>query len=268
MGYGLPLASAARYETLGAGTGTGTTVTAGSANVKGSYATIGTASFGYDGIFVTALKPVGTGVARGRLDIATNTGGSDQIVVADWYWSTISGFSSGGQVQRYLPVRIPAGATVKARWQSATGSATLSVMIVGMQGDARQIPGFRAIASLTDFTNSDPSNSVTLSGTTQTAWTQVIASSGSRVTGVIGNLADLGTALGTAVHCLIDIGWGGAGSERVLSRSLHMLGSNIGYQQIGPLPCDFPAGTRFAFRAQCSAADTNVLGLALNGLVP
>src|ERR1700722_1060482 len=55
MGYGAPIAASTRYETLGAATGVGTPVTSGStANTFGSTITLGTASFDYDGIIITA----------------------------------------------------------------------------------------------------------------------------------------------------------------------------------------------------------------------
>src|ERR1700739_3461588 len=126
MGYGAPLASASRYETLGAATGIGTPVTSGgSENPFGSTITLGTTSFDYDGIFITTAS---TGNNISLVDIIVNTGGSDQIIVQ----TVPAPHSAGGGIYQstsgVIPVSIPAGAVIKAKMQSESASAVADLM--------------------------------------------------------------------------------------------------------------------------------------------
>src|SRR5665213_1654097 len=89
MGHGQSLPSSARYEQLGFGTGTGTAVAAsGSANVKGSYASIGGAtSFDYDGLYISGITGSGS-KERFLVDIAANNGGGDEIIIANYFYES------------------------------------------------------------------------------------------------------------------------------------------------------------------------------------
>jgi hypothetical protein len=257
MGFAGNLGASARYQTLGRSGGGGTQITASAtANTKGSYATLGTTGFDYDGFWVTITSVVSGTTYRQRVDLAVNTGGSDQVVAEDVYYDgSITGewYDNSG-AGFFVPVKIPGGAVVKARCQSSTGSGTLLVSINGMQGDARLVSGFRALKSATDWTNTDPTNSLTLGGTTLSGWTQVMASTPVRFAGLYLGLDSLGAAPGF-VSCFFDIGWGIAGSEQVLTTvGTASFGgggpSPLFYHPIGPFPCDLPAGTRLAVRGQ------------------
>jgi hypothetical protein len=269
MGFGQSLASSVRYEQRGIGTGIGTTVTSNaSANTKGSYVSIGSAiSFDYDGIFLNLVGLTGNASRRFRIDLAVNNGGSDQIIVEDLLLEyqvtpapTVQGI--------LIPIFVPSGGQLKARCQDITGSGTIALSLNGIQGDCKMLRGFRALKTFTDWTNTDPTGSVALTGTTQTAWTEIISSSLTRCAGLFVSFDNRGTTGPTSTGIVVDIGWGAAASERVLFRFNVSGGLEGGKPTIGPFPCDFPAGTRFAFRAQGQAADTNTISIALNGLVP
>ncbi len=266
MGYAPSLGASARYQMLGRSGGGGTQITANAtANTKGSYATLGTASFDYDGFWVAITSVVSGTIYRQRVDIAVNTGSSDQVIAEDVYYDgSVSGAWYDNSARSFfVPVKIPRGAVVKARCQSSTGSGTLLAAVNGMQGDARMISGFRALKSATDWSGTDPTNSLALSGATLSGWTQVTASTPARFAGLYLGLDSLGTAPGFAA-CIFDIGWGTAGSERVLtSIGTASYGSSgvspLFYAPAGPFPCDLPAGTRLAVRGQSaysSAAGT------------
>lgn len=262
MGYGLPLIASARYETLGAGTGTGTTVTAGgSNNTKGNYATLGTTSFQYDGIELTFSSF--SSANRYRIDIAINTT-ADTIIIPDLFVDcTTNGSSTSTSV--FIPISVPTGAAVKARCQSNSASATVNILATGYQTDSKGMRGFARCVSCTDWTNTDPTGSVTLTSTTLTGWAQVQASTTARIAALYAAIDARGVAMTGSVDLLFDIGWGSAGNERQLARFL--MRSASAHQQIfGPFPCDFPSGTRLAFRAQASTTDTNTLSMALFGL--
>lgn len=262
MEYDFPLCSSANYDGLGAGTGTGTTVAAANANAKNTYVTIGTSTFSYDGFY--AFLCGGATAGRKRWDIAANLGGSDQIIAADLFSDQAA--NSDGTSILWAPVRVPSGAILKARIQPHTANAGGIITLAGYRGDAKRARGFSRIISCTDWTNSDPTNSVTLNGTTQTGWTQICASTPNRLAGLYATFTNLGNAV-TGVRILVDIGFGGAGSEKVLLTFLrhNVLANGPIY---GPFPCDIPAGTRLSVRMQASGADTQVVSVVLNGIVP
>ena len=261
MGYGSPLIASARYETLGAGTGTGTTVTAaGSANTKGLYSTVGTASFQYDGIYL--YFSTFSANARFRVDIAINTT-ADTIIIPDLFIDS-STAATTANTYTFIPVSIPAGAAVKARCQSTTASASFSMIVGGFETDSNGTRGFARAISCTDWTNTDPTGAITLNGITQTGWGQIQASTTARLAALYAMFDARGAAL-TSADLLLDIGWGAAASERVLTQIL-IRGTGSHQQILGPFPCDFPAGTRLAFRGQASTTDTNTVGLSLLGI--
>lgn len=278
MGYGQPLVSAARYEMLGRNGGTGTTVAANAtANIKGSYVTIGTASFDYDGFWFTAGRAgVGsTGVAY-RYDIAVNNGGSDQIICQDlfyegsslWYLQTPSAF--------YLPIRVPKGGVLKVACQSSAGGDWMYPSIQGVAGDSHFLRGFTSLIATTDWTNTGPANSGTgVGGTTQTGWVEVCASTAYRVAALYLGLALKGAGGSTYLDCMFDVATGTAGNERQLftvhgyDDTTNGTNSALLGAPAGPYAVDIPAGTRLSVRMQGSfASATGILYPTLFGLVP
>ncbi len=260
---------ASRFETLGLSSGSGATVTSGAANAKGSYTTLGTTGFRYGGIALMLGNANST--ARFRIDLAVNTGISTQIIAEDLF----ADFKASATQVEYafnLPLRIPAGASVMVRAQSTTASQTVQAALLGWTGNFAGDPGYRALKCLTDWTNTDPTNLIatgTSAGTT--AWTQVQASTPSRVAAIMMLLDSAGGSGRTASSMSIDIGWGNAGSERVLASVFQVLASSpLACVDHGPFPCDIPAGTRLATRATLATAQatstsfgTPLYGLAL-----
>jgi hypothetical protein len=261
-----PLLAASHFETLGAGTGQGTTVTTGALNTKGSYATIGTTGFRYSGFLLQLVSNNGT---RFRFDLAINTGGSDQIIVEDFYYD--SHFSSTvSTIALWFPVGIPSGATIKMRAQAA--AATQSFLAV-VQGYAMDFPGhtsFRACRSATDFTNTDPTNSVTQTGNTVTSWTQVAASTVAGFAGLYVSPAVCADTSRTSSKLLVDVAVGASLAEQAVISGLQFTQNASGPvpSGVGPVLCDIPAGTRLSSRVQCSAAGAaDAFNVSINGLV-
>jgi hypothetical protein len=262
MGYGAPIAASARYETLGATTGVGTAVTSGSSiNTFGSTVTLGTTSFDYDGIFITSAS---TGNNISLVDIIVNNGGSDQVIVTTVPVPHNSGGGIYQSTSGLIPVRIPAGAVVKAKMQSETASAVADLMVVGFQGNSDISLGFRGLACCTDITGGAPTNGITMSSTTQTAWVQIQASTPNRIAGLYWSYDTRGTTAG-ATQVQLQVGWGPSGSEELLFTA----GLNFGMVPVlqGPYPCDLPAGTRLAARMQASGTVTQTVSILLHGLI-
>jgi hypothetical protein len=275
MGFGYPLSSSPRYEMLGRSGGAGTAITAGStANTKGSYTTLGTTSFNYDGIWVSLTNVQGGTAQRGRIDIAVNNGGSDQIVCEDLYFDGSLGgsyYNTPSDGPSFLPVKIPKGGIVKARAQSSGTSGTFAVTVQGVSGDGRMIRGARALKAATDWTNTDPANGVVASGTSLSGWSQVQASTPNRFSALYVAASSKGSPP-TLINFLVDIGWGGSGSERVLFSVTGTSYTSVTQTGLyggphGPWPCDMPAGTRLAARVQSAyAGASGTLGIVLYGL--
>jgi hypothetical protein len=263
MGFATALCSSTRYETLasGAGSGSGVNVTSGT-GAYGSLVTIGSPSFDYDGFF---LSIVGANTGRQRITVTLNTGIADETLIGDYF----ADFSAGGSNNSAFvsfPVAVPAGATLKAQvWHNSGSGFGCYLAIVGFQGDARQIRGFRAALSATDFgSTQDPTNSITLSGTTTTGWVQSQATSPARFAALYASFDGKGNSIASA-RIKWDLGWGTSGSEHQLASYLAVYnGSN--HSLAGPFPCDIPVGSRIVYRATCSASDTNVLALVLTGI--
>ena len=262
MGFGQPLMSSTRYETLGGSVGSGVTVTSNTtANTKGAPTTIGTASFDYDGFYLCFGQ---ASPARWRIDVIANTGGADIVIVADLCLDTTG--AGGLDIATVLvPVRVPAGAVIKLRAQTSAVSQTFVATIMGFQGDNNQTLGFRGAISCTDWTNADPTNSVALTGNTFTAPTTVQASTTAAIAAFYATVSYRGTAP-TATNLLINVCIGASGSELILA-TLFTRVAGFPRLPIGPFPCAIRAGTRLSFQAQASVNTiTQTISVAICGI--
>lgn len=258
-----PVNAGTRYEQLGFASGTGVSLTPGNGS-KGAYATIGTTGFRYDG-FILACIP-GVSAVQLRVDIAINTGGSDVTVVEDFF---VDVAGTANNVQNFLiPVKIPSGAVVKVRAQSTVVTAgALVVAIAGWAQDVPQeLPSAKMI-SCTDWTGSLPTNSVAQNGVSFTAWTTICASTTNRVKELLFALTGAGDVARTAASMNIEIGIGSAGNEKTIATFCGKQASATMAAVYSRTRCDIPAGTRLSFRCQCSAAVSDTVAVAANGLI-
>ena len=137
MGYGNPMVSAARYEFIGRPLSTGLTLTSGSSGY-GSLATLGTNSFDYDGVYIF-LNYNNSG-ARMRFSFTYNNSGTDEPLVTDLFADTQIVSAAMGP---FIPVAVPKNSIIKGKMHSVGGSNAVNVVLQGMQGDSRQLRGFR-----------------------------------------------------------------------------------------------------------------------------
>jgi hypothetical protein len=270
MGFGQPLAASARYETQGLSSGMGTSVTAsGTANTKGSYIALGGATgFEYDGFYVAITGNSGGGTVRYLTDIAADNT-AQEVVAANLFFDPQAAESYTADRQFiYIPVKVKKGATLYARCQSSVGGGTLSVSTLGYAGDGRMLAGFSKQICATDLTGSDPTNTITLNGSTLTGWTQVMASTPNRLAALMLRLDDLGVGLGT-MNAMFELGMGTSGNEVSLGIKFATQLATGGFGPGGTdwFPCNIPAGKRLVARAQCQTTDTNSVGVFLYGLV-
>lgn len=262
-----PIVAATRYETLGITTGQGVTVTCGASNTKGSAATIGTTGFAYKGFHIAIVAM--SSAAPYRVDVIANSG-TDEVIVQDVHVDNrIAGTSSAFSI--YFPVAVAAGAVLKVRAQSSTASATLRASIIGFTGSAELQNGFRAALAATDFTNTDPTNSVTPSGTTQTGWTTMQATTPARFAALYVMPCGAGGSAGAATNATFDVGHGTAGNEvAIVTGIATRMSASAGILEptsSGPFFCDIAAGSRLAFRMQNAATSNIAVSCAAWGLV-
>ena len=259
-----PIIAAANYQVIGQASGAGTVLTAGTSSAKGTIVTLGTTNFKSSGLYLCLTHFSAT--SRYRIDVIVNDGGSDQVIIEDYYLDLSATNAIDGGA--YFPVSVPSGASIKARLSSSTNAATLICSVVLVATDFPGAPGSSRVRSLTDFTNVAPTNTVTLSGTTPTAWTQIAASTIQRISWLWAQSTAISPGSGTISDVLIDLATGGAGSEKAFatfqSRTIGSGGFTNGKLNV---PCDIPSGTRLSFRATCSGANAQTgIGCCCNGL--
>jgi hypothetical protein len=140
-----PVTGSTRTETFGAGTSTGTTLTAsGTANTKGTYVSLGTTTFEWNHV---NLGFEGSSAAADHLvDIAIDDGGGNKwIIAADLrHPSRIS--ANASPVTFSLPLYVPKGSALYARNASSTASATMTTTIAGFSRRTRRRPRLLALS--------------------------------------------------------------------------------------------------------------------------
>jgi hypothetical protein len=261
MGYGRAMVSSTRYEYLNGGLSYGLAPVPGT-GAYGALATLGTTSFDYDG-FKLYLNNLGQ-ATRGRVTITANTGGSDQAIVSDIFVDYASVASVNWSPSLDLPIYVPRGSILKAKTWTNSNNPNVTLALSGYQQGARGITGFRGLLSASDFgATLDPTNRLTLAGTTTTGWVVAQAVTPVVFAGIYAFYDGLGN--NHTAYMRFDIGIGPAGSE-------HMIGSFLGVVQGSGQPimasfyCDIPAGARLVYRATCDRADTTVVALVLCGI--
>lgn len=255
--YGAPaggtsLTSQPTLETLGGGTGTGTTVTGGAADTKGSYATLGTTTFAWEGFDL--LMQGGGNADVFRVDVAYNSG-SDTIVVADVFFDITASAVMSHRI--WCPVQIPSGAAVKVRCQSDGGaSRTLIVIATGYSAGKGGATGKSGIISLTDYGTAGadtlPANPVTMTGQTFTAWTDLCASTSATVIEFWAHVSRHGDSTRTTSQILIEIGVGAAAAEVKIGAMESEQNTSGIYNSSCNFPCYIPSGSRISYRVQTS----------------
>ena len=127
FGGGFPDKTVTAYETIGTSTSTtrGTTLTAGSAHVKGSWVQL-VASTARKSVFMIIIPSRKSASADYFVDIGTGGAGSETTVLADIYDAAGAAL---GEFTKPLSVflKIDAGIRVAARTQSTTSTATIEI---------------------------------------------------------------------------------------------------------------------------------------------
>lgn len=240
-----------------------TTVTASaSANTKGAWAEI---------IATTICDCKGFWVQMGAqntakeylVDLGIGAAGSEIVLVSDILFGSLAPSTRATAQCFFIPISIPAGTRISCRCQCATGSATLSVGVISLgpgfmpSNSLGKCETYGAVEATSLGSTVDPGTSANTKG----AYTQMTAATGIIVRELIILLGSNNAISHSNGSWLIDVAIGAAGSEIVSIPNLFVVpgfGNGMGFvpSVIGPIPVNYPVGTRIAVRAQSTVTLT------------
>lgn len=262
-----------RSETLGitTATSTGITVTSGTINNMGSWASVGQTTFAWDWLNLY----IGQTAASDKLiDIGVSSDNSTWYPIATGL--RLAGRKSADIIQSFsLPLRIRSGAYVAIRTAASTASHVINVAITGSSVSMKGGTGYsRSIPLYTSGTARGVAIDAGATANTKSSWVQLQASTSASIDSIyimIGQNADTTrTATATA---LLDLGVGSSGNEFAMIPDIFLRWTTTldGPQiNIGPIPCAIPKGSRITARMQCSdnTAGDRTLDIGVIGFVP
>lgn len=265
----------ARHESRGELTASsrGTLLTAsGTANLKGSWTSLGSASsFAYEGITIYLSRP--SAAANFMVDIGIDDGAGNNFVLVSNHYFAAQKAEHNSAV--FVPVHVPAGALIEARVACSTASATVDIVVVGHSANPGGFPGYsRAVALFTPSSSRGVTVDPGATADTEGSWAQLTASCPADIDAIFGVVGFNNDTARAAVFAgmLLDIGVGASSSEfdAVPNIAFGWEATWDGPNDVffGPFACTIAAGTRIAARAQCminTAGDRSV-DLALYGL--
>lgn len=237
----------------------GTAITApGAINTKGAFTQLSASSpVDAAGILISASIN-GAAMLHVLVDIAVGAASSEQVIVADLHFNRISS-NNMGMSPVFLPIAIPAGSRISARYQSSDSSAVVNVSCVLVAGAINgpqaggQCVTYGAVGGASKGTTVDPGATANTKG----AFVEMVAATPFKTNFLTFGMLPDATVLG-AVSWLVDIAIGPSGSEQVVIPNVFMYGNqSIATSQMRvSLPFAIPAGSRVSMRAQCSSTAT------------
>lgn len=246
---------------------TGVALTApGSANTKSSYTQlISSTSTHSTGLLVSIVQgPASTANETILVDIAFGAASSEVVMVGNLMSEAL--FYAGNfapHVYSYLlPIPVPAGTRVAARYQSSRSSAwgTVRVQAQLLGGGAGYV-GSGMVETWGATTGTSRGTSVDPGGTANTkgSYAQLVASSTSDTHGIIvaagSQNTDAGGTLQNEHNWTLDIAVGSAGSEQIVVADLPLArwwSTTLTPTVFPPLPVSIAAGSRVSARLQFS----------------
>lgn len=203
---------------FGGWTGAGGKVTGGaqvsasaSPNVKGAWTAIFTATTDIAGI-VISIGQSSNSSARFAIDLGDDNSTANKLSG----WGTQPG-TSGGAIQRNLPLKMTAGQTLYARVASTTASANIHIGVVALEKNSQSRPGFTKATNpiATASGSATQASSVTVNfddGTVPPTWTLLWDNGGAGTPVDYGAIMGISTEGGTtpalAQEVMVCIGYG------------------------------------------------------------
>lgn len=238
-------------------------VTSGAANTKGSWTVlladtveplIGMIlnvgkTIGSTGTHVTDLVDIGIApIAAG--------GGTEIVLVPNIYLGAQAGWPN-----IFLPIQVPAGYRISARFANQGAGATLRLGVVTIPA-AGPIGPFEGCQEAVDIGTTTASTRGTTLGTpgglnTEGAWTDLVASSTIAARWILLQPGPPNTATMLANSGVMDFAVGSAGNEKPIAENVpfNTDTAELLRAPLITLPCRIPAGSRISARCSC---DTSV----------
>jgi hypothetical protein len=212
---------------------------------------------------------VGGAVAhRVSIDIGFGGAGSEVVVVADLFFSTGNyGSAAYTTISQLIPLNIPAGTRVAARYQSDNTGMNVYLGADLFDGGFTQSSGAAGIDAL-GFTAATTASTSVTAGTSGSkgSYAQVIASTAVDYAGLMIEFDGSGTT--ATFNNFWDIAVGGAGSEAVIIPNYYIraeVAETIYSPGLSPFfPVNIPAGSRLAARVCTDSATAQ--GIVLHGV--
>lgn len=248
---------AQRVDAYGAATGTseGTTITVpGSTNTKGSYTQL-TSSTSADAVgLVVSGRISGSAALSVLIDIAVGGSGSEQVIIADMVGVRLPSANSGW-APFFIPISIPAGTRISARYQTTSTSSTLTMSVQAVAATTNYGMVYPRVASYGGNTSTskgvvvDPGTSANTKG----SYVEITSATSFKSSNCV--IIPISETAALEASWLFDIAIGGSGSEQVIASNIQMFGNSTAGTTTHRLsfPLVIPAGVRVAVRAQCSS---------------
>lgn len=242
------------------GASSGTVITALANNAKSSYVQLA-ASSPLDADWISVFISTQENIAADFLvDLAIGGAGSEKVILANLGLSTTAGV--GGNVAVFsVPLSIPAGSRIAARAQNSAGTnrdiTVLAMLASGLwltSSPSQLVSTYGANTGTSGGVSIDPGGSANTKG----SWVQISASVDLDIAWLCLAVMNQVNGVRTNATWLVDIGIGGAGSEKVMVPdillSVHSAGDLVN-PCVVMVPVSIPTGSRLVARAQSSITD-------------
>lgn len=226
-------------------------------NTKGAYVDIWPTTDQPAGFVIIDMQPAGVAGAQALVDIAVGASGQEHLVLRDLGVQSGTGFSAH---QVAVPMSIPQGSTVRARYARSNASLTMRVGMkafapMSFQRRPQHVATYGATAATSRGTSVDPGATINTKG----AWTQLTAATTAPTQWLMLHIGNQGNTARTDALYLVDIGIGAAAAEQVVVPNLMFMMDDTADEPtpsyIGPFPFSAPTGSRLSVRAQCTIND-------------
>jgi hypothetical protein len=192
------------------------------------------------------------------LDIGVGAAGSEKVLIPNLLFFRSQGLLTTAYM---LPVAVPQGSRITARWRSQTTSAglTFSIYLVG----AGFVPSasFSTVRSWGNVANYGTTVDPGATANTLGVWEEMVASTEMDCRALCIGIGNAGNTTRLAARWdYLLLGVGAAGQEKVVIEIRNLCDANTGEDAPQPAsipiyPVNIPRGSRIAIRTQCTITD-------------
>lgn len=234
-------------------TGLGILLTGAAIHTKGAYVDVYASVPDPVGYMIVELQPGGVASTTGLVDIAYTVGGGSEHVIA-----SNLGISSGTGFTTYsipLPVSIPQGATIRARYQRATVTLTMRCAVT-LFSNTDAAPRARtqtlgAVTGTTRGTQIDPGGSLNTKG----SFVQLTAATDAPINWGLLWVGNMNNNARTDAQYVVDLYVGTDLKVPNLQFSMEDTSDEPGQPYIGPFPMHIPVGSQVQVKAASTIND-------------